>query len=99
MGIDVIDIVWHETGIGDGIGNAANNRLSIRAGAGAVECIGHLTATLHDTQNLRAARHSRLVAFEDQRARALGHNEAVAVLRKRLGCSVRNVVAGRKGRK
>jgi hypothetical protein len=49
-----------------------------------VERIRHLAAALHHTKDFRAARDGVVQAFEDERAGAFRHDEAIAVLRERL---------------
>ena len=44
--IDVVDVVGREPGIGDGVADAADDRLAVGRGAGAVEGIRHLAAAL-----------------------------------------------------
>src|SRR4029078_780675 len=99
VSVDIVDIVRRQAGIGDSVANASNNGLSVGARPSAVEGISHLTASLHDSQNLRTTRRRGLVTFKNKCAGALSHDETIAILRKRFGRRVWNVVAGRKGRK
>ena len=59
---------------------------------------GQFAAALDDAEDRRAARTRRLVAFEHERARALRHDEAVAVLREGLGRRFRRIIGGRQRR-
>src|SRR5262245_1302563 len=78
--VHVVDVVGREAGVGDCVADAADDRLAVGAGAGAVERISHLAAALHDTEDLRAAGARVLEALEHQRGGTLRHHEAVAVL-------------------
>ena len=82
--VDVVDLFRLDAGIGQRLAHAADDRLAVRAGAGAVEGVGQFAAAGDDAEDLGAARRGGLIAFQHQRAGAFGHDETVAVLRERL---------------
>ncbi len=98
VGIDVVDVGGREPGIRDGVVHAADDRLAVRARPGAVEAVGKLAAAGDHAADPRAARDRGVVAFQHQGAGAFGHDEAVAVLGKRLRRGLRRVVLDRQGR-
>src|SRR5262249_56370294 len=77
--IDIVDVLWPDAGVGQGIAHAGDDWLAIRARAGAVEGVGFFTAAFENAENLGAARHRVVVVFEHQRGRAFGQDEAVAI--------------------
>ena len=97
--VDVVDVVGREACIGDGVADAADDRLAVRARAGAVERIRHLAAALDHTEDFRAARDGVVQAFEHERAGAFRHDEAIAVLRERLCRRLRRIVRRRRTRR
>ena len=58
--------------------------------------VRHLAAAGQDTEDFCPAGFGRLVAFEHQRGRSFGHDEAVAVFGEWLGRGVRRIVGGRR---
>ena len=80
------------------VGDAADDRLAVRARPRAVEGVRHLAAAFQHAEDLGAAGLGRLVAFQHQRAGAFRHHEAVAVLGERPRRALRLVVAGRQRR-
>ena len=74
------------------IADAADDRLAVRARAGAVEGVRLLAAAFEHAEDFGAARLGVFEAFEHQRAGAFRHHEAVAVLGERLRRRLRRIV-------
>ena len=98
MRVDVVDVVGRQAGVADGVGDAADDRLAVRARTGAVEGVGHLAAAFEHAEDLGAARLGGFVAFQHQRAGAFRHHEAVAGLGERTRGFRRLVVLRRQRR-
>src|SRR6185436_2089064 len=92
MRVDVVDVLGQEPGILDGAADASDDRLAVGARAGAVERVRHLAAAGENAEDVRAARDGGIVALEHERGGAFGHDEAVAVLGKRLCRRLRRIV-------
>ena len=82
--VDMVDLLRLEAGIGQRLAHAADDRLAVRARAGAVERVGQLAAAGQHAEDLRATGNRGLIALEHQRAGAFGHDETVAVFRERF---------------
>ena len=72
------------TQVGQRLEHAADRGLAVGRGAGAMEGVGELAATGNDAEDFCAARNGGVIAFQHQRAGALGHHKPVAVLGERL---------------
>ena len=92
--VDVIDVLGRDAGVRERIVHAADDRLAVGARSRAVEGVRHLAAAFEHAEDFRAARLCGFEAFQHQRAGALRHDEAVAILGKRLGGALRRIVMG-----
>src|SRR5262245_20252396 len=99
MRVNVVYVVWRQTGVVDRVGYAANDRLAVRARPGTMKGIRHLATTFDHAEDLCSARLGRVVAFQYERARTFSHHETVAILGEWLGRGVGRVIAGRQRRK
>ena len=92
MRVDVVDVLRREARVGDGVANAADDRLAVRTGAGAMEGVGELAAAFDNAEDLGAARARMRVALEHQCARALRHDKTIAIFGKWFGRALRRIV-------
>src|SRR4029079_13845687 len=76
------------------IADTTDDRLAVRARAGAVEGVRHLATSLDQPQNFLDTRFGMAEAFKHEHARAFGHHETIAVFGKRLGGRLRRIVRG-----
>src|SRR5262249_56238233 len=99
VGVDVIDGLRPHSGIRQGVAHTGDDRLAIRARAGAVKRVGFLAAALENTQHVGAAGDGMIVILKHECRPAFGEYKSIAVLGERLGGLLRRVVLGGGGRK
>src|SRR5581483_2035463 len=90
------DVCSSDLSICDGVGDASDDRLSVRTRPCPVKRIRHLATTLYYAQDFRTARLCGLVALKHQRPGTFSHDKTVAIFRKRFCCRMRDIVAGGK---
>ena len=97
VGIDIIDILWIDTGILDSQLHHALCALGIGIRSRHVVCIGRHTLAYHLGIDMRTTCLGVLIILHDEAGRTFAQHKAVARLRERTTGTLRVVVAGREG--
>ena len=84
VGVDVVDVLRPDTGIGERIAHAGDDRLAVGARAGAVERVGLFPDAFKDAEDAGAAGARMIEIFEHQSRSPFRQHETVTVFGERL---------------
>ena len=85
VGVDVVDLLRGDAGVGEGSGHRRGLTLAIAAGGREVVGVGARAVAPDRPQYPRAARAGGIAALEHEHSRALAHHKAVAARVERAG--------------